>query len=692
MKPGDLETLEPPPADSDDRERRFRLLDERLRLLERERQKLSAVVNHTDAGFLSFDARHHVVWTNQAFRSRFWGGRAPAAASDAAPESPIGLPCHRTLCMQDGPCERCPCAAPFASGRVAHHEVRLEVGGRVRHLYATGIPIRSITGEIDESIVMLQDVSDLEVLRQSEARKGAILDTALDAILSFDEHGAITEFNRAAEEMFGYHRCEALGVDVSRLIEAPACASAQSVPGDCRFGLGAREILGRRLETTAARRDGRVFPVEIAIARVPVPGPPMFTAYARDLSERRAAELALRESEDQLRQAQKMEAVGRLAGGIAHDFNNLLTAITGYGEMMLADLREKGPFRAHLREVLKASQRASSLTRQLLAFSRRQILEPKVLDLNSVVAGMFPMLRRLINEDIDLVDRLDGRLPTVKADPGQIEQVIMNLTVNARDAMPHGGTLLLETRSIELDDAYARQHVPLEPGSYAMLAVSDTGSGMSDETMARVFEPFFTTKMHGKGTGLGLATVYGIVKQSGGYIWVYSEEGRGTTFKVYFPRIEEAVAVTGQPAMAPDSLHGSETILLVEDEDLVRALAREVLETHGYTVLDAHIGPEALKIVERHPGSIHMLLTDVVMPQMSGRELAQRVEALRPDVRVLYMSGYTADVIAHEGVLEEGTAYLEKPFTLRALARKVREVLTPPNDAAKDADRGDPAR
>jgi PAS domain S-box-containing protein len=388
----------------------------------------------------------------------------------------------------------------------------------------------------------------------------------------------------------------------------------------------------------------------------------------RDITERKHLE-------DQLRQSQKMEAIGRLAGGIAHDFNNLLTVINGYSELTYQGLSADDPNRSNVEHIKQAGARAAALTGQLLAFSRRQVLALKVLDLNAVVTNMDKMLQRVIGEDIALATVLQPGLGRVKADPGQIEQVILNLAVNARDAMPQGGKLTIETKNVELDRTYADQHIAVQPGPYVLLAVSDTGCGMDKETQARIFEPFFTTKEKGKGTGLGLSTVYGIVKQSGGYIWAYSEPGRGATFKVYLPRVEEAVATVEPRALSAESQRGSETILLVEDEAGVRMLARTVLEAKGYTVLEARHSEEALALSGQHAGPIHLMVSDVVMPGMSGRELAERVKSARPNMKVLYVSGYTDDAVVRHGVLESGTAFLQKPFTPNALARKVRETL-----------------
>ncbi len=400
--------------------------------------------------------------------------------------------------------------------------------------------------------------------------------------------------------------------------------------------------------------------------------------FAEDVTERRVLER-------QLRMAQKMEAVGRLSGGIAHDFNNLLGVIIGYSQLLKRSLGGANPLFEHAEEIEKASQRAVSLTRQLLAFSRQQVLEPVIVNLNTLVSDMEKMLPRLIGEDVALELNLDPELSPVKADLSQIEQVIMNLAVNARDAMPNGGKLTIQTANVELDLAYTRQHPGSRVGLYVMLAVRDTGTGIDPEIQSQIFEPFFTTKERDKGTGLGLATVYGVVKQSGGYIAVESEKGKGACFSVYLPRVGQTVsaveAKTGQPA----SIRGSETVLLVEDAEALRKLANMFLRDSGYRVLTAADGTEALEVARSHSGPIHLLLTDVVMPGINGRVLGERLAPLQPGMKVLYMSGYTDSFIAGHGVLEAGTHLLHKPFTQETLARKVREVLDSTGSASVSA-------
>jgi two-component system cell cycle sensor histidine kinase/response regulator CckA len=423
-------------------------------------------------------------------------------------------------------------------------------------------------------------------------------------------------------------------------------------------------------EFRVRRKDGReVWLSDTAVIVQGSDSHPVMEGIMVDITERKALET-------QLQQSRKMEAVGRLAGGIAHDFNNLLTIISGYTELALSRPQLPSEVHADIERIENASGRAASLVRQLLAFSRKQVLQPKILDLNKIVLNLDSLLRRLMDERIEMVTRVKDDLGKVKADPAQVEQVLMNLVVNARDAMPEGGRLVVETCNIELDTNYAVDHVSVKPGRYVMLAVSDTGVGMDRQTVAHIFEPFFTTKESGRGTGLGLSTVYGIVKQSGGYIWVYSEPGKGSTFKVYLPRVDEVPEAVGAALAAPRTQRGTETILIVEDEEAVRELIQTVLTEKGYDIIPSLDPQHAEQIAARFPGEIHLLLTDMVMPGTSGRELAERISARRRDIRVLFMSGYTDNVITSGGMLEEGLAFLQKPFSPAALVQKVREVLS----------------
>jgi len=402
--------------------------------------------------------------------------------------------------------------------------------------------------------------------------------------------------------------------------------------------------------------------------RSPAEGTATLLGVATEITERKRLE-------EQLLQSQKMEAVGQLAGGVAHDFNNILTAIVGYTDLLAAELASNVRQLEDLEEIRKAARRAAALTRQLLAFSRKQVLEPRIIDVNAVVLNLDKMLRSLISENIELKTDLAVNLGAARADPNQIEQVIMNLAINARDAMPDGGTVTIETGNVTLDDAYAGQHVSVIPGEYVMLAVSDTGCGMDAKTQSRIFEPFFTTKPAGRGTGLGLSTVYGIVKQTGGNIWLYSEPGKGTTFKIYLPAIAALPEDIGKVAPAEAPRRGAGTVLVVEDDEQLRRLTHRALDAQGYTVLVADRGGTALDIARRHKGEIDLLLTDVIMPDTNGRKLAETIRAARPGMRVLYMSGYPDGAIASHGMLEPGVAYLAKPFTTEAITRRVREVL-----------------
>ncbi len=487
---------------------------------------------------------------------------------------------------------------------------------------------------------------------------------ALDATLD-----RIVGWNPAAQRIFGWQPEEIVGQSPWVLVPPSAKRRVQEVLQRLRQG-----DMNCHSTNENVTKDGRLVACEWHNTPLVTPDGTLAGLVAMGVDVSEHARL-----QDQFRQAQKMEAIGQLAGGIAHDFNNLLTVITGYGDVVLHALPPGHPSRDLVEEITKAGQRAASLTRQLLAFSRKAVLAPRVLDVNAVVLDMEKMLRRMIGEDIDLAVRLQPTVGAVRADPGQLEQVLMNLAVNARDAMPQGGQLTIETRDVDLDAAYAHAHAEVRPGHYVLVAVSDTGVGMTAEVKRHLFEPFFTTKGVGRGTGLGLATVHGIVKQAGGHVEVYSEAGVGTAFKVYLPRYEGEARPGGSShhgtAPAPG---GTETVLLVEDDDAVRALSRHVLRRGGYTVLEASRGAEALQAGERHRGRIDLLVTDVIMPGMGGRPLAERLRALHPEMRVLYLSGYTDDAVVRHGILQEEVCFLQKPFSTFALAAKVREVLDLP--------------
>jgi two-component system cell cycle sensor histidine kinase/response regulator CckA len=504
-----------------------------------------------------------------------------------------------------------------------------------------------------------------EALARSELLFRSLIENGLDLIAIVASDGAVRYVSPSVERILGYGPARVRDLNVFDLIHPDDLAEAKEK-------LRSALETGTRFEQVGLRvrhSDGSWR----TLSMMGKPSPPDvgtrgLIVNARDVTESRALE-------EQLRQSQKMEAVGRLAGGIAHDFNNLLTAILGYAEIAAGRLKPEDPSRLDLSEIVKAAQRAADLTRQLLAFSRKQVLELRVIDLNRVVSNTHKILRRLIGEDVELVMSLKERLSSVKADTGQIEQVLLNLAVNSRDAMPKGGNLTIETSEVELDESYSTFHFDVPPGPYVVLAVSDTGTGMDAKTLSHVFEPFFTTKEAGKGTGLGLSTVYGVVKQSGGHVTAHSEPGVGTTFRIYLPRVEDAPETDhGSPAHAA-LVGGTETVLVVEDEEAVRRLACRALEAQGYTVLSAAGAREAIRLCEEHAGKIHLMLTDVVMPGVSGRDLARSAAAIRPSLKVLFMSGYTDDAIVHHGVLDAGTPFLQKPFTPCSLAQKVRWVL-----------------
>jgi PAS domain S-box-containing protein len=501
-------------------------------------------------------------------------------------------------------------------------------------------------------------------LRASEEQYRDLVENAHDIIYSHDLNGNYTSMNKAGGVITGYTHEEALALNLTQTVAPEYLGEAREM---IRKKLAGEKVTAYEMEIIA--KDGHRITVEANTKLVFQDGVPVgVQGIARDVTERK-------QLEDQLRQSQKLEAIGQLAGGIAHDFNNLLTAINGYSSLALQRIEGNTSVKNYLEEIKKAGDRAANLTRQLLAFGRKQILQPLPLNLNDIITDMNKMLRRLIGEDIQLSAKLTSDLKRVKADPGQIEQVLVNLVVNARDAMPQGGSLTIETANAELDKEYASTRDGVQPGAFVVLAVSDTGTGMDEEVRRHIFEPFFTTKEKGKGTGLGLSTVYGIVKQSGGNISAYSEPNRGTTFKVYLPALDPVAKSSGTKTAEIAIPKGSETVLLVEDEEVVRGLTCQILEEAGYRVLVAPQGEEAIRLGNEHAKEIHLLLTDVVMPGADGKEVADRLSSSCPGIKVLFMSGYTDEAIVHHGILDADVKFIQKPFTPAALATKVREVL-----------------
>jgi two-component system cell cycle sensor histidine kinase/response regulator CckA len=546
----------------------------------------------------------------------------------------------------------------------------IELYGRRKD--GSDFPIEIMLSPLDgvDGILVTAAIRDITERKRHEdelSRLAAVVESSYDAIVGLTTQGIILTWNHGAERIFGYRAEEAMGRSISFLYP-----SDQPADGPSLLERVERPDAVERFETVRVKKDGTRIHVDLTLSPIKNAGGQVVgvSSVARDVTENR-------QLEDMYRQAQKMEAVGQLAGGIAHDFNNLLGVILGYTGLLLDRLDDPNdPQRKDIEQIQKAGNRAALLTSQLLAFSRKQVLQSKVLDLNAVVAGMEKLLQRLIGEHIELLVILNPALGRIKADSGQLEQIIMNLAVNARDAMPAGGKLTIETSNVELDEQYTAQHADTQTGPHVMLAVTDTGCGMDAKTKAHIFEPFFTTKEFGKGTGLGLATVYGIVKQSGGSVWVYTEPGIGTTFKTYFPCVGPVLEITSTGEKAEKVDRGSQTILIVEDDAALLEVTHRSLEAVGYAILAARSAMEAIRIAETHLGPIHLMVTDVIMPGMSGVQLAFRLSALRPEMKVLYVSGYTDDTIVHHGVLQPGLEFLQKPFSPKMLARKVGEVLS----------------
>jgi two-component system, cell cycle sensor histidine kinase and response regulator CckA len=617
------------------------------------------------------DRNHRIIRTNAQFTSMF----------DYTPEEASGRTCDELIAPEEEFNDATEISFRVGQGEAIRIEtVRRKKDGTPICVELMAAPVRIGEKHIGD-YASYRDVTGRKqsegAIKESENKFKAIFEGSHDAITLTVEDGRFLDCNKRALELFGVESKKAF------LEKRPADFSPQFQPdGRSSFEVS-RALIHKVLkdggflqfEWVHQRKTGEIFPAEIILAAIRLGDQEVLQASIRDITERKKAEEERLSLQEQLRQAQKVEAIGQLAGGIAHDFNNALTVILGNAEMILRDVGKRDPLSDGIEEIKKAGERASKLTRQLLAFSRKQILQPDILNLNEAVLGMEKMLRRIIGENIELETNLAPHPGVVEADPGQIEQVIMNLAVNARDAMPMGGKLTIETKDVELGETYARKHVEVMPGSYVMLALSDTGTGMTNDVQERIFEPFFTTKERGKGTGLGLSTVYGIVKQSKGNIWVYSEPGKGTSFKIYLPRVEKTISGRKDATGEIQIPHGSETVLAVEDEEMVRNVVFKFLDKYGYRVLIAANGQEALHICRGHKDPIHLLLTDVVMPGLSGKELAKQAKELRPDLKLLFMSGYTDNAIVKHGILEKGIAFIQKPFTHQGLAWKVRGVL-----------------
>lgn len=540
-----------------------------------------------------------------------------------------------------------------------------------RHLRLAERVGNQIAGAIANSQLFEDLKKSQEALRQSEERYRSILANIEDGYYEVDLRGNFTFFNDALCQMLGYSKEEMTGLNNRQYTDQGNARKIYQIFNRVyKTGQPAKQ-----LEAEVIRQDATKRTVDLSVSLIKDnrEQPIGFRGIVRDITERKKAEREMTELQEQLRQAQKMEAIGQLAGGIAHDFNNALTLIRTCSQLALLDLKEDDPLREKFEMINRSTEQSANLTRQLLAFSRRQVMEMKVIDINNLIREMDKMLRRVIGEDIELVTNLAEDLGRIRVDPGQMEQVIINLAVNARDAMPRGGRLTIETANVHLDEVYANGHMGVNPGDHIRITISDTGIGMTPEVKHRIFEPFFTTKEKGKGTGLGLSTVYGIVKQSGGYIYVYSEPGMGATFKIYLPRVEEALEK--EYAAPKDMPRGEETILVVEDERDVRSLIVQILGKQGYKVIEAENGVEAFEAGATQERRINLLLTDVVMPGMSGRELAEKLSRWQPEMKVLYMSGYTDDAMIRYGVLEAGMNFMQKPFSMEALTQKVRQIL-----------------
>ena len=550
--------------------------------------------------------------------------------------------------------------------------------GELRSIAWSNVVNKDAQGDVIDITCLGLDLTERKkadaTIRDSEEKYRTILESMEDGYFEVDIAGNFTFFNEAMRKMLGYTEDALMGMNNREFMDNENAGKVYETFNHV-YQTGKSY---KAFDWELIRKDGAISNIDTSVSLIrDEKGRAVgFRGIARDFTEKKIAQEEKAQLEEQINQAQKLESVGRLAGGVAHDLNNLLSPILGYSEILLEGIGDNDWCRRELEQILKAGQRARDLVQQLLAFSRKQLLEFKNVDLNALLKNFYKLLRHTIRENIDINMQLAQSLPFVKSDSGQLEQVVMNLAVNAQDAMPKGGKMMIETAGVELDESYAAEHTSVVPGSYVRLTVTDTGCGMDEETLEKIFEPFFTTKGVGKGTGLGLATVYGIVKQHGGNVWVYAEPGLGSTFKIYLPvSADELEAEAEDTSAIPSDMRGSETILLVEDNHQVRALSLDVLEEKGYTVLTAENGLDAIELLNAHDGPIDLLLTDVIMPEMDGRQLFERVSGMYPNAGVIYMSGYTVDVIAHHGVIDTGVNFLQKPFAIKDLAAKVREVL-----------------